>query len=269
MQDSNLAKYNLIKFLFPALIFALFIASFWAAFYKMSIRWEGGDSDYCYLVVPLFAYLLWDKRKKPAQSEEDEKLQNAENEGFRFGEFSWNIFGLVPILLSIALIMVGEFGSVETLMYIGIWGCVVGIAYLLYGRRIRQLLFPLLILAFIVPLPAFINRTLTFQLKLAASSLATLMLRLSGVSVFQDGNIIDLGVTQLQVVDACSGLRYLMPLLLLGLLIGYFFSKGLWRRAVVAFFRAAGICFPECFQDLGNRHFDRQRAWRTGGKSVS
>ncbi len=141
----------------------------------MSIRWEGGDSDYCYLVIPLFLYLLYDCRNQ-----------------FRFGEFSWNIFGLIPIMISSGLILVGEFRSVETLMYIGIWGCIVGIAFLLYGRRIRYLIFPLIILAFIVPLPPFVNRTLTFQLKLAASSLATLMLRVSGVSVFQDGNIIDI-----------------------------------------------------------------------------
>ena len=105
--------------------------------------------------------------------------------------------------------------------------------FLLYGWRIRQLAFPLLILAFIVPLPPYINRMLTFQLKLAASAIATLMLRISGVSVFQDGNIIDLGVTQLQVVEACSGLRYLMPLVLLALLIGYFFTKGWWRNIVL------------------------------------
>jgi EpsI family protein len=131
---------------------------------------------------------------------------------------------------------VGELGSVETLAYIGIWGCVVGLVLVLYGRRIRYLIFPLIILLFIVPLPPYINRMLTFQLKLAASSLATLMLRVSGVSVFQDGNIIDLGVSQLQVVDACSGLRYLIPLLLLALLVGYFFSKGLWRRVGLLFF---------------------------------
>jgi exosortase len=107
-------------------------------------------------------------------------------------------------------------------MYIELWSCVVGITFLLYGRRIRQFMYPLLILAFIVPLPPYINKVVTFQLKLAASSLATLMLRFSGVSVFQDGNIIDLWVTQLQVVVACSGLRYLMPLFMLALLIGYF-----------------------------------------------
>jgi exosortase len=103
--------------------------------------------------------------------------------------------------------LIGELGSVETLLYIGIWGCFLGLMMVLYGWRIRYLIFPLIILALIVPLPPFVNRMLTFQLKLAASSIATAMLRLSGVSVFQDGNIIDLGVTQLQVVDACNGLR--------------------------------------------------------------
>ena len=33
------------------------------------------------------------------------------------------------------------------------------------------------------------------------------------------GNVIDLGFTQLQVVDACSGLRYLIPLIVLGILL--------------------------------------------------
>ena len=167
-------------------------------------------------MVPLFLYLLWDRKND-----------------FRFSDISWNPLGFLPIFAAIFLIVVGELGSVETLMYIGLWGCVVGIVFLLYGWRIRHLAFPLLILAFIVPLPPYINHILTFQLKLAASAIATFMLRLSGVSVFLDGNIIDLGVTQLQVVEACSGLRYLMPLFLLALLIGYFFTKGWWRNGVL------------------------------------
>jgi len=236
--------------LLPLCALGFFIISYYSAFYKMSQRWDGGDNNYCYLVIPLFVYLLWDKRKKPAQSSklkaqseegrrlEDQKVGRLEGEkveGFRFGEISWSIWGLIPIFFSIGLILVGELGSVETLSYIGIWGCVVGLVTVLYGWRIRYLIFPLIILLFIVPLPPFVNELLTFQLKLAASTLATLMLRVSGVSVFQDGNIIDLGITQLQVVDACSGLRYLVPLLLLALLVGYFFSKGWWRRGVLIF----------------------------------
>jgi exosortase D (VPLPA-CTERM-specific) len=94
---------------------------------------------------------------------------------------------------------------------------------------------------------------LTFKLKMAASTLSAMMLRISGISVFQDGNIIDLGVSQLQVVDACSGLRYLMPLFLLSLLIGHFFSKGLWRRIILLLLSVPISLFLNAF-----------RVWLTG-----
>ncbi len=156
MQDSYLARYNLTKFLFLAAILLCFIIAYWTVYQKMSIRWPGGDNNYCYLVIPLFAYLLWDKRKKLAQSSkvkaQSERLDNngqslesnfdsseakntLDKEGFWFGEFSWSILGLVPIFFSIGLIFVGEMGSVETLLYIGIWGSMVGLVMVLYGWR--------------------------------------------------------------------------------------------------------------------------------------
>jgi hypothetical protein len=51
--------------MFP--LFLFFLISFWAALQKMAIRWDGGDNNYCYLVVPLFIYLLWDKRNQGAK----------------------------------------------------------------------------------------------------------------------------------------------------------------------------------------------------------
>ena len=38
---------------------------------------------------------------------------------------------------------------------------------------------------------------------------------------------------QLQVVDACSGLRYFVPLILLSLLVGYFFNRRIWQHTVL------------------------------------
>ena len=60
MQGSYSARYNLTKFLLAAAILLFFIIAYWTSYQKMSIRWAGGDNNYCYLVVPLFAYLLWD-----------------------------------------------------------------------------------------------------------------------------------------------------------------------------------------------------------------
>jgi hypothetical protein len=94
---------------------------------------------------------------------------------------------------SLLVIASGEMGSVETLLFIGIWGCIAGTMFILYGFRLRQLAFPLLILLFIVPLPPFIDRMLTFNLKMTASTLSVIMMRMVGLSVFQEGNIIDLG----------------------------------------------------------------------------
>src|SRR5262249_10036300 len=51
--------------------------------------------------------------------------------------------------------------------------------------------------------------------------------------VYLTGNVIDLGVYKLQVVEACSGLRYLYPLLSLGFLAAYLFQAPLWQRALV------------------------------------
>ncbi len=197
-----------------------FAWSFWPVMEKLLIRWNTGDSNYCFLILPLVAYLCWDRRFDGQT-------------GFRFGQFRWSLGGLLLLLPAMGFLLLGELGSVETIMYGGLWLTTVGIMVMLYGGRTRHLAFPLMILAFMVPLPYFINRMLTFNLKMVATTIAVKTLRLLDISVLQTGNIIDLGVDKLQVVDACSGLRYFVPMILMALLMGYFFNRGLWRRLLL------------------------------------
>jgi exosortase D (VPLPA-CTERM-specific) len=63
--------------------------------------------------------------------------------------------------------------------------------------------------------------------------LGTFFIRLLQIPVFLEGNVIDLGAYKLQVVEACSGLRYLYPLMSLGFLAAYLFQAPFWQRAVV------------------------------------
>jgi len=209
-------KTKTYSYVYLLVILTCFVAAFWPKIQTMVQQWSGGDNNYAYLVMPLFIYLCWDMRSR-----------------FDFKTFSWSYWGLLPIAMALLMMMAGELASVITLIFIGIWLCVVGIFVSLYGLRVRQLVFPLLILMFMVPLPPFVNNMLTFQLKLAASYLSVEMMRAVGTSVVLTGNIIDLGVRQLQVVDACSGLRYFVSMILMAFLIGYFFSRGWWRRLVL------------------------------------
>ena len=73
------------------------------------------------------------------------------------------------------------------------------------------------------PFPNFVSTRISLQLQLISSKLGIWMVHLYGMSAYREGNVIDLGFTQLQVVEACSGLRYLIPIMVLSLLLAYFF----------------------------------------------
>ncbi len=81
-----------------------------------------------------------------------------------------------------------------------------------------------------VPAPDFIDRYVGLHLKAVSSRMGGAFISLFNIPVHVSGNVIDLGVTQLQVVDACSGLRYIFPLLALGILYAYFFERITWKR---------------------------------------
>jgi exosortase D (VPLPA-CTERM-specific) len=97
----------------------------------------------------------------------------------------------------------------------------------------KILAFPLSLLIFMIPLPTLIQTRLGVPLQLLSTKLGELILRSLGVTVFVEGNIIDLGVTQLQVVDACSGLRYILPLFALGVIFVNFFEKTRWKQIIL------------------------------------
>jgi len=97
----------------------------------------------------------------------------------------------------------------------------------------RVMVLPIALLVFAVPLPYFVDSQLSWRLQLLSSEIGVGVLRLVGASVFLEGNVIDLGVYKLQVVEACSGLRYLYPLLSIGFLMAYMFRAPLWQRVVL------------------------------------
>jgi exosortase D (VPLPA-CTERM-specific) len=84
-----------------------------------------------------------------------------------------------------------------------------------------------------LPLPGIIMGALTLPLQLISSRLAAIFLRALGYPLLLQGNVIDLGVRQLQVVAACSGLRYILSLLALGIIYCYFYQRRLWKGALL------------------------------------
>ncbi len=195
----------------------LFIIYFSSYDWLVNHDWPREDYNYCYLIPFVVIYLVWEKKGK--------WLNEASVP-------SWS--GLFVILPGILLFWVGELAGEFYSTYISSWLVVSGILWMHTGwKKLRTMVFPLFVSIFLFPLPIFINTKLTFGLKLVSTRIGIKLVHLLGMSAYQEGNIIDLGFTQLQVVDACSGLRFLIPLFIMSVLMAYFYRAALWKRIII------------------------------------
>ena len=141
---------------------------------------------------------------------------------------SW--LGLLCLAAGFALYIVGELGADLYIPRVSFVIVITGLLFLMGGWGLVRLLgFPLFLLILMFPLPGLLTKQLTMPLQLISSRLATTMLQMVGIPAFCQGNVIDLGVRQMQMVEACSGLRYILALFALGVIFCYFFQRRLWK----------------------------------------
>lgn len=92
---------------------------------------------------------------------------------------------------------------------------------------------PVVHLIYMLPLPGALYYGLSTYLQGISSELGVYFLQLIRVPVFMEGNIIDLGVYKLQVAEACSGLRYLFPILSFSYIFAVLYQGPMWHKAVL------------------------------------
>lgn len=179
--------------------------------------WNREDYTYGWLIPGIVLYLLWDNRHKFLQAPTVP---------------SW--WGGILLLPGIILFWIGELSGEYFTQYFSFSLVVVALCWMIMGwRKLKTILFALVFSLAMYPPPHFLHNKITFQLKLISTELGVWLLHLYGMSAYREGNVIDLGFTQLQVVDACSGLRYLFPLLVMTLLLAYFFKAAFWKKCVL------------------------------------
>ncbi|MGA3372011.1 MAG: exosortase A [Terracidiphilus sp.] len=179
--------------------------------------WQIPDFSHGFL-VPIFAgYLVWEKRRALL----DTKIAPA-----------WSGIGLMA--LGLMVLILGVYGSELFLSRVSLIFLLAGLVLCFGGPYLlRELRFPLLVLLLAIPLPAIVYNQITFPLQILASKLASNLLPFFGVPVLREGNIIKLPVMDLEVAEACSGIRSLMSLFTLAVFYGYFMEKSRWRQVVV------------------------------------
>ena len=190
---------------------------YWDGLAEAVLRWELQEEySHGYLIPLVSLFILWEKRFQIAAS---------------YQGYSW--WGLPIIVLALIILLIGEVSALYMLIHYSFILLLFGLSLAFLGSATRFTWVAIALLGFAVPLPYFIEVILTSKLQLISSQLGVEIIRLCRIPVFLSGNIIDLGNYQLQVVEACSGLRYLFPLMSLGFIGAYLYQASVWKRAVL------------------------------------
>lgn len=181
--------------------------------------WARDDNySHGFLIVPIAAYLVWERRA-----------------ALRVVAPAPTVLGLVAVAIGLLLLVAGTLGAELFLTRVSLLWVLAGTILFVFGwRHLRIVLFPLLFLVLMIPIPAIIFNQIAFPLQLFASRVGATGLGALDIPVLREGNVIVLASITLEVAEACSGIRSLVSLLTLGIMLGYFLDSRTWVRTAIA-----------------------------------
>ncbi len=194
-----------------ALVVAAVLLLYWSTAAGMVGIWMRSETFmHAFLVPPISAWLLWRDRERLAAV-----TPRA------------NAWMLLPMAAIAVLWLLGELAAVNAITQLTFVAMLVlAVPAVLGSRFARAAAFPLAFLFFAVPLGEFL---LPWLMQMTAD-FTVAALRLSGVPVFRDGLMFVIPSGQWSVVEACSGVRYLIASFMVGTLYAYLMYRSNWRR---------------------------------------
>jgi len=179
------------------------------------------DENYSHgFLVPIIAgYFLW-------QRWPDLKLRPVKP----------SVMGLVLIIYGLLQLLVAWFGVEYFTMRSSLIVLLAGVILFWFGREILKCVaLPIGYLIFMVPIPYIIYDMVAFPLKLFVTRVSVAFMKMVGVVVMREGNIIEFPTTTLEVADACSGIRSLISLLAIAVAYAFVLKTTTTRRWIIIF----------------------------------
>jgi exosortase len=219
-QDSEYSIFSVL----PGILIILLITiwSYWSTIFLLYKDWQGNDDYSAGQLVPLVAiFLVWHERKnlkkctvKPC----------------------W-IWGIVLLLTAQAGRFYGLLYMFESAERYSIVLAVAGLVLMITGIQVtKKVVWVLLFLLLMVPLPGRIHNIISGPLQSMATSGSVFVLEAFGVIISRQGNVVTLNrETTMAVEEACSGLRMLTAFIIVTAFIAYMIKRSKFQKAFLLF----------------------------------
>lgn len=169
-----------------------------------------------YIIVPISIWLIWSKRDR-----------------YKTLCPSTNWLPLIAIIASGFLWLTANLINVLVIQQYAVVAMLLGSFWVILGTRVAlQMAFPLSFLLLMVP----VGETLIPPLMEYTATFTVAMIRMTGLSVFREGMHFSLTSGNWSVVEACSGINYLIASITLGLVFAYITYSSYWKRGLFFFF---------------------------------
>lgn len=168
--------------------------------------------SYGFVIVPICAVLVWRRKGE---------LKNLCP--------TTSVLGLALFFLSALLWVAGNVGDVQLIQHIALVAMLDSLVWACLGNAtVKTLRFPLFFLFLAVP----VGDSLVPILQQWTAAFTVTALRLSGIPAFQDGLVLSTPSGNWQVAEACSGIRYLIASVVMGVLLAGVAYRS-WKRRVL------------------------------------
>lgn len=201
------------------LLVVIFLFSYFNTIVSLVRTWSGRD-DYSHgFLIPFISlYFVWHKKEELRHIPIKPSI----------------IIGFILMLIGGLMLLTGYIGSVIMVQQISILIVIPGVILALLGTNYLKALFlPLSYLIFMIPpiLDVVVTK-IQWPFQLFSAIIASKILAILNIPIFQRANLLELPNTTLEVASECSGVRYLISIIALGIPLSYFTQKN-WRRRVL------------------------------------
>ncbi len=194
--------------------------SYWPTIVSLFKEWQENDDYSAGQLVPLIAlFLLWRQRKAI---------------GLCLVRPCW-FWGIVLLILAQAARAFGLLFMYESAERYSLVPTAAGLVLMVAGRQVfRNVLWILLFLFLMVPLPGRVHNLISGPLQGMATTGSVFVLEAIGPRVSQQGNVVMLNeTTPMAVAEACSGLRMLTAFVIVAAFVAYMVKRPRWHKAVL------------------------------------
>ena len=210
-----MSRNDKIKIVILLLIWA---AAFYPLYPGLVREWlDNSDNSHAFIVPLITLYFIWQRKS-----------------ALQLARVSTSLLGGGLLVVSLLAYVASSAGGVVFPARVAMVASLFGLVWFCLGKDfIQKLAFPIAFLIFMVPVPYSLISLASLPLQLMATDVSAAIIGSCSIPVYREGNMLYFMQTQLEVAEACSGIRSVMSLTMISFVFCFLSRAVWWRKALL------------------------------------